>query len=179
MLTISRGFTALLSVITVIVAVLAANYARQSAAEAKRANDFDQRQISSAAITDTNPSIRDDSRCVVIPDEHTPLIIQGSAKMATGTTLWEVTQGVSDSSLWPGSKASIANGSSSWTMTIPSTGGASDRGHRYTLLLVSATPEAAHELDPQASRVGSDYKALTELPRGVDILTTLCVVRAT
>lgn len=163
--------------VVLVCTVVSAGSAAWSSWEARRNNDFSQRNASSAAVTRTDP-IMDEDGCIPVPDEKTPLTLNGTAKLADGATLWEITQGVKDSSLYPGPRAVMSAGSSSWSITIPNIGGPTDRGGRYTLLLVSATPNAAHDLNPAASAVGSEYKPLQRLPDGTEIVEHVCVRRA-
>jgi hypothetical protein len=145
--------------------------------EARRNNDFSQKDASSAVITATSPSGRDNQGCVFV-EKGSTLELMGTAKIAKGAILWEITQGVNDSSLWPGPKAKMNLGASTWSMPMVGPfGGDSDQGHRYTVLLVSVPPNGAGELDPQASATGKDYKALKELPDETEIVAQLCVVR--
>ncbi|GHE35248.1 hypothetical protein GCM10017673_42530 [Streptosporangium violaceochromogenes] len=107
------------------------------------------------------------------------LELKGTAKLAKGATLFEVTQGTKDSSLWPGPKALMNAGESTWSMPqVGPFGDKKSRGNRFTVLLVSVTPNAARALDPKASATGNDYKALKELPDGAAIEDQMCVVRA-
>lgn len=140
--------------------------------EARRANAYEQRDASSAVITSPHaPS----GECVPIR-KGKAVTLKGTAKMAKGAKLWEITQPINDNSLWPGPVASLDASSSSWELSIPFVGADGDKGHRYTILLISADPNAAAEL--QQAAASDNYRNLKRLPNGTGILAQMCVQRA-
>ncbi|MEO3766396.1 hypothetical protein [Streptomyces sp. B5E4] len=149
-------------------AILEAHRANE---QSDRANRFDQRGASSAVIT--SPQVAPDE-CLPVHRENPPAL-RGTATMAKGATLWEITQPVNDSSLWPGPRARTRAASSSWTMRIPSVGAAGDKGHEYMILLVAADPTASKELEEAAA--AKKYEPLQKMPEGAEILAEMCVRR--
>lgn len=149
-------------------AILDAHRADEQPGSAGRS---DRRGAGSAVIT--NPRVASDE-CLPVRRES-PLTLSGTAALAKGTTLREITRRVDDGSLWPGPRARTRAASSSWSMRIPSVGAAGDVGHEYTILLVGADPAASRELE--AATAAKPYKPLTKLPDGVEILAEMCVRR--
>jgi hypothetical protein len=139
--------------------------------EARSANTYEQRDANSAVIT--SPHLPR-GECVPVHKDKT-VTLKGTAKMAKGTKLWEITQPINDNSLWPGPVGVLDAASSSWKLDIPKVGADGDKGHQYTFLLISADPNAAAEL--QQAAASPHYTNLEQLPKGTEILAQICAQR--
>lgn len=139
--------------------------------EARRANDYERRNASSAVITSPHVS---KGECAPAYKGR-PVMFRGTATMPKGAKLWEITQPINDNSLWPGPVARLDAASSAWDLEIPFVGADGDKGHQYTILLISADPNAAAEL--QQAAANKDYRNLTKLPDGTEILAQMCLER--
>lgn len=171
-ITASTWIMVVLTLMSVGVGGWAVFEARRANAEANLANEFEQRGTSSAVIN--SPRVASDDCHPIYKGK--PVTMAGTAKMARGATLWEITQPVNDSTLWPGPRAKTRANSSNWTMEIPYVGAPEDKGNEYMILLIGADPTASKQLEKAAS--SKEYEQLDELPDGVEILAEMCVVRA-
>ncbi|WTW95589.1 hypothetical protein OG216_20350 [Streptomycetaceae bacterium NBC_01309] len=139
--------------------------------EARRNNDMTPEPPNSVVVT--SPQAADG--CALVAKGQT-LELKGTAKLATGMTLWEVTQASGDNKLWPGPIAQMDADGRSWSMTVASIGADGDKDRRFNLLLIAADPNAAPELRAAAS--ATDYAPLAKLPEGTDVLGEVCVKRS-
>ncbi|MFI6924994.1 hypothetical protein ACIBIZ_33965 [Nonomuraea spiralis] len=164
-------FTSLNMALILVCTIISAGSAIWSANEARMANEREDRNISTAAIT--QPLIKDGACATVKKGKE--FAFSGTAKMAYGSVLWEITQ-PSDNSLYAGSVANPQSPNGNWTIKIPSIGAAGDAHKVFQILVVSATPNAAKSLRAAATAI--PYKALKQIPNGVDILDQICVERS-
>jgi hypothetical protein len=136
------------------------------------ANEREGRNVSTAAIT--RPMINKGA-CASV-ERGKEFALSGTAKMAYGSVLWEITQ-PPDNSMYAGSVANPQSPNGNWTIKIPSIGAEGDARKVFQILVVSATPNAAKVL--RAAATANPYKALKRIPDGVDILDQICVERST
>ncbi len=155
--------------VTLACATVSALTAIWAAWEAQHANNLSQKGSSSAVIT--SPVVGS-SGCAPVTAGGA-LSLRGTAHLAVGRKLWEITQG-SDNSLWPGPTATLNPVGSTWQLRIPNIGGPTDKGHTYSLLLLSADPNSAQVL--QAEAVAAHYQSIRQIPQGTQLLRNLCVV---
>jgi hypothetical protein len=151
--------------------VISTGSAIWSANEARMANERENKNLSTAAIT--QPATASDG-CASV-EKGKEFTLSGTAKMAHGSVLWEITQ-PPDNSMYVGSVANPQSPNGNWTITIPSIGAEKDVGEVVQILVVSATPNAAKAL--RDATTAKPYKAIEKIPDGVDILDQMCVERA-
>lgn len=151
--------------------VISTGSAIWSANEARMANEREDKNLSTAAITQPTT---ENGGCASV-EKRKAFTLSGTAKMAYGSVLWEITQ-PPDNSMYVGSVANPQSPNGNWTITIPSIGAEEDAGAIFQILVVSATPNAAKAL--RDATTAKPYKAIEKIPDGVDILDQMCVQRA-